>query len=432
MIRHLYCWLLGLHPAAFRGCYADEMLSIFDQERRHHRAAAFLADVVVSLVRQWIFRPEFFLVSNDARQPEPVPTGVPHFYLCGSEVPRTSSLINGGFLAVAVFAAVSFLIGHGGSRRLLLIGSHHPSLFHLFPTPTQGLPTGDLDAEITIAPDRSLGERDQLRGFVTNYFHVILVLDVLDANHDNELSSDEIANAAVALRKLDTDRDGWLSAAECGQKFDAEPPAALSADELTALVMKFDRNHDGRIQRDELPERMRSIFDRTPPRSYLTADDIRGIALEQAAKLRAPDPTPAFYERARIGFMRLHPVLATLDADHDGVISAAEIANAPAALKRLDLNYDHRLTASELLPNPVLNEVALIFRLDTDGDGRISTLERATTRGTHYANLLDSADRNRDGFVTEEELEFEVRRRADLDSNGVVTWTEMLKARRDF
>ncbi len=49
-------------------------------------------------------------------------------------------------------------------------------------------------------------------------------------------------------------------------------------------------------------------------------------------------------------FMRLNPVLAALDADHDGVISAAEIANAPTALATLDKNRDGILTAPELLP----------------------------------------------------------------------------------
>ena len=38
------------------------------------------------------------------------------------------------------------------------------------------------------------------------------------------------------------------------------------------------------------------------------------------------------------------PLLQALDADGDGIISAAEIANAPAALKTLDKNGDGKLT----------------------------------------------------------------------------------------
>ena len=41
-------------------------------------------------------------------------------------------------------------------------------------------------------------------------------------------------------------------------------------------------------------------------------------------------------------------VVATLDANHDGVIDAGEIANASQALKSLDKNADGRLSREEL------------------------------------------------------------------------------------
>jgi len=41
-------------------------------------------------------------------------------------------------------------------------------------------------------------------------------------------------------------------------------------------------------------------------------------------------------------------VVATLDANHDGVIDAGEIANASQALKSLDKNADGRLSRVEL------------------------------------------------------------------------------------
>jgi hypothetical protein len=42
--------------------------------------------------------------------------------------------------------------------------------------------------------------------------------------------------------------------------------------------------------------------------------------------------------------------MAALDANKDGVIDAAEIANASAALGKLDKNGDGRLTTEELRP----------------------------------------------------------------------------------
>ena len=44
------------------------------------------------------------------------------------------------------------------------------------------------------------------------------------------------------------------------------------------------------------------------------------------------------------------PVIAVLDANHDGVIDAAEIANASKALLTLDKNGDGQLTMDELRP----------------------------------------------------------------------------------
>ena len=44
-------------------------------------------------------------------------------------------------------------------------------------------------------------------------------------------------------------------------------------------------------------------------------------------------------------------LVATLDANHDGVIDAGEIANASQALKSLDKNADGRLSREELRRN---------------------------------------------------------------------------------
>jgi len=46
----------------------------------------------------------------------------------------------------------------------------------------------------------------------------------------------------------------------------------------------------------------------------------------------------------------MSPIVAALDANKDGEIDAAEIANAAAALKTLDKNGDGKLTADEIRP----------------------------------------------------------------------------------
>ncbi len=44
------------------------------------------------------------------------------------------------------------------------------------------------------------------------------------------------------------------------------------------------------------------------------------------------------------------PLVAALDANHDGVIDSTEIDNAPTALRALDKNGDGKLTLEELRP----------------------------------------------------------------------------------
>jgi len=145
------------------------------------------------------------------------------------------------------------------------------------------------------------------------------------------------------------------------------------------------------------------------------------------------------------------PLVGTLDANHDGTISADEIANAPAALKTLDKNNDGQLTAEELRPMPPKDGVdrkdgerrgppdgarpdgerrgpppggarpdgdrkgpppgdrgegnfhppvpPLIGALDANGDKIISADEIANA-----SNALKSLDKNGDGQLTKEEL----------------------------
>jgi Ca2+-binding EF-hand superfamily protein len=190
----------------------------------------------------------------------------------------------------------------------------------------------------------------------------------------------------LVLGALDADRDLVISAAEI-----ANAPAALA---------KLDTNHDGKLSPEECGQ--------GPFPAGLSPSDLK---------------------RARLGFMRLNPILAALDTDHDGEISASEIKNSWASLKSLDTNRDGKLTTSEVLPDPVASLVGqFMLALDQDGDGQISRSERSGALGLRLHSLLDAADRNNDGVVTGEELANEIRRRADLNGDGVVTRRELRNA----
>lgn len=59
MIRFIYRCLIHLHPRAFRERFGDEMLCVFD-EAAEADEAAFIADALGSLARQWILRSVFW------------------------------------------------------------------------------------------------------------------------------------------------------------------------------------------------------------------------------------------------------------------------------------------------------------------------------------------------------------------------------------
>ena len=105
------------------------------------------------------------------------------------------------------------------------------------------------------------------------------------------------------------------------------------------------------------------------------------------------------------------PMMAALDADKDGKLSAEEIANAATALKTLDKNKDGVLDSNELAPTRgaaggnqggrTSQMVERIMARDTDGDGKVSKEEAGEQMGRIFGRM----DADSDGFVTKTEIE---------------------------
>ena len=206
--------------------------------------------------------------------------GVPLFQTIETYKPHPAALLQGGLLAILSILAAVMLIGKGGGiARPFLIGVHfsRPSLL---PIDRNSVTGSDLNTTVKLGPDPF----EAWLKLARPYFASMPVLRALDADRDLTLSPWEISNAPAALRNLDTNHDGKLTAEECGLHIDPNsvPPAVLA--------------------------------------------------------------------QLRRRFMSYHPVLAALDADHDGEISAWEIEHAAASLKNLDRNHDGYLTADELIP----------------------------------------------------------------------------------
>jgi hypothetical protein len=138
---------------------------------------------------------------------------------------------------------------------------------------------------------------------------------------------------------LDANKDGIIDAAER-----ANAPAALSA---------LDRNGNGQLEMNEGMPRLahEKVQPASPPsHSRHPAPPAAGggvppapaappHVLDEQGAVPAPPPPPP-----------VPMLIAVLDANHDAVIDAAEIANAPAALKTLDKNGDGQLTPAEYNP----------------------------------------------------------------------------------
>jgi Ca2+-binding EF-hand superfamily protein len=214
------------------------------------------------------------------------------------------------------------------------------------------------------------------------------VLQALDADHDGMLSAAEILAAPAALTALDRNGDGELTPDEM------EPlrtDAGATSDQLVAQLMTFDKNKDGVLTADELPERMQSMFVRGDKNKdgKLTTDEIRLMATRTGSPNgRATGPGTAS------GMMRMDPVLNALDANHDGVISAAEIKGASVSLLVLDVDHDGSIAAVEM---------------------RV----RQQTPAERVAHMLDEWDTNKDGKLSKDEVPDGMRGRfADVDTNG--------------
>jgi hypothetical protein len=160
MFRSLYRCVLRLHPSRFRKRFADEMLSIFDQGAGKSAPVKLLLDGLVSLVRQWTLRPEFW--RDVAPAPQPAPEGIPSFSTLDPFRPRAGAVIHGLVLSTAIFCLTCFAIRYSWIHVLHV---HIPEVQFDIPLPiqpsaisrqhaisaTSPLPPAE-QAQITLAP----------------------------------------------------------------------------------------------------------------------------------------------------------------------------------------------------------------------------------------------------------------------------------------
>ncbi len=133
------------------------------------------------------------------------------------------------------------------------------------------------------------------------------LIAALDANHDGVIDESEIANASAALKALD-------------------------------------KNGDGKLTRDELRPAGPG------PKADATGTDNPPPPHKRPAGPDGAGAGPGGPGGPGGGHPPGSPIMGALDANHDGVIDEAEIANASAALKALDKNGDGKLSGDEIHP----------------------------------------------------------------------------------
>jgi hypothetical protein len=151
--------VLRLHPPGFRKRFADEMLSIFDASAGKPAAVKLLADGLMSLMRQWTLRPEFWHDLSPA--PQPAPDGIPSFQTLDPFRPCTAAVIHGVVLSTAVFCITCFAIKYSWIHVLHV---HIPEVQFDSPRPiqtnTSAVPSASLERPTVPTRSENNASRD--------------------------------------------------------------------------------------------------------------------------------------------------------------------------------------------------------------------------------------------------------------------------------
>ncbi len=184
------------------------------------------------------------------------------------------------------------------------------------------------------------------------------VLEAIDADKNGELSAEEIANAATALKSLDKNSDGKLDMAETRPNFEGMgrgfggPPGGGQggggSEEMINRLIAMDANKNGKLEKDEIPERMQSMFSRADKNEDGAIDKEEMTAM---ARERSGGQGGGFGggQGGPGGREFLAQMMERADADKDGKLSGDEIPPfMRERLEQTDTNKDGALDKAEL------------------------------------------------------------------------------------
>jgi Ca2+-binding EF-hand superfamily protein len=207
------------------------------------------------------------------------------------------------------------------------------------------------------------------------------LMEALDADKDGVLSAEEIEGAVAALKSLDKNEDGRLDGEEVrprgmgmppgmrdgfprggfpgggfpgGDRPDGAAPAEADAGAMVERMMQMDKDGDGKLSKEELPDRLQSMLARGDRNedSVLDKDEISAIARERSGGGRPGEPGgegagpggPGGRGGDFVGQM-----MNRMDADKDGKLTGDEIPEfLRGRLTEIDTNGDGGLDKAEM------------------------------------------------------------------------------------
>lgn len=241
----------------------------------------------------------------------------------------------------------------------------------------------------------------------------------------------------------------------------AQPPGGRGPVEGPASnvdrMFNHDKNEDGKLGKDEVPERLQSIFARADrdEDGFLNKDEVRAYFQSQAegqgrgerrdegrgGRGREGGGRGGFGGRGEPGMgpggspgMPTFPLMMALDADGNGEISADEINNATAALKKLDRNRNGKLEADELRPSFGRGREGGFFD-GPPGGGREGGGRGGFGGRSFVDGMLDRYDENKDGKLAGDEIPERMRDRLeqiDANSDKTIDKAELEAMMRQF